>query len=131
MTLNFKRSYQGAPKKGKKISPIKNNSAPQDPTLPSQKIGIYLKITADTPFEIKKIALLRVAIFELLKSMFLLKINCDIFLLIALQDSKSADTQQKSLVNISIKSALRTPNQNSSVQHPSRHMYSGAKGGAF
>nr|CAG4635688.1 EOG090X0C3Y [Artemia franciscana] len=41
-------------KKKKKKSPIKNITPPHDPTFPSQNFGIYLKITPDTPFEIKK-----------------------------------------------------------------------------
>ena len=46
--------------------------------------------------------------------MFSLNINCHGSLLIALQDSKSADILQnsKSLLNIPIKSVLWTPNQN-------------------
>ena len=98
----------------KKISPIKNNSPFHDPTLPSQNLGIYLKISPDISFEVKKIALLRVAIFKLLKSMFSLNIYSDGSLLIALQDSKSEDILQNSkcLLNIPIKSALWTPNQN-------------------
>lgn len=101
-------------KKRKKISPIKNNTPSHNPTFPSQNLGIYLKITPDTPFEIKKVALLRVAIFKMLKSMFSLNINRDGSLLIALQDSKSADILQnsKSLLNIPIKSVLWSPNQN-------------------
>ena len=120
-------------KKRKKISPIKNITPPHDPTFPSQNLGIYLKITPYTHFEIKKIALLRVAIFKVLKSMFSLNINHDGYQLIALQDSKSADILQNSkyLLNIPIKSVLWTPNQNptknSSIQHPSRNCFSGSK----
>ena len=103
MIMGFKRSSLEALKKGKKISPIKSISPlpAQDP--PSKNLGIYLEITPSTPFEIKKITAIRVAIFKLLKSMFSLNINRDGSLLISVQGQESADTI------ISLKSLLNTP----------------------
>ena len=111
MKMTFKRSFLGYPKKEKNF-PIKNNSPSLDPAPPSQNLGIYLKISPYTTFEINMITLIWVAVFKFLKSMFSLNINHDGSLLIALQDSKSADIllNLQILHNIPIKSALWTPN---------------------
>ena len=107
VTINDDNGFQEvlsrSSKKRKKISPIKSISPlpAQDP--PSKNLGIYLKITPTTPFEIKMITAIRVAIFKLLKSMFSLNINRDGSLLIAVEDQKSADTI------INLKSLLNTP----------------------
>ena len=111
--MDFKRSFLGAPKKGKKMSPIKSISPPPVQVSPSQKLGIYLKITPNTPFEITKITTIRVAIFKMLKSMFPLNIHRDGSLLIAVQDQKSADIilNLKSLLNTPINSSKWNPKQ--------------------
>jgi len=70
MNTTFKTSFLGAPKN----SLVKNYFPPFDPTPPSQSLGIDLKISPITPFEIKKIALSKLAIFKLLKSLFSLNI---------------------------------------------------------
>ena len=65
---DFQEVLSRSSSKGKKSFLRKENySPPQDPTPPSQNLGIYLKISPDILFEIKKIPLLRVAILKLLK----------------------------------------------------------------
>ena len=48
----------------KKKEKISNNSPPLAPTPPSQSLGIYLKISPRTAFEINKTTLIRVAILN-------------------------------------------------------------------
>ena len=55
---DFEESLSRSSIKKEKISPIKNNSPPLVPTPPLQNLGIYLKISSDTPFEINKKTLL-------------------------------------------------------------------------
>jgi hypothetical protein len=109
----FQEVLSRSSKKRKKTSPIKSISPPPVQVSPSQNLGIYLKITPNTPFEITKITTIRVAIFKMLKSMFSLNIHRDGSLLIAVQDQKSADIilNLKSLLNTPINSSKWNPKQ--------------------
>jgi hypothetical protein len=87
----FQEVLSRSSKKRKNFSPIKIIFPPPAQDSPSQNLGIFLKISPNTPFEITKITTIRVVIFKLLKSMFSLNIHHDRSLLLVVQDQKSAD----------------------------------------